>query len=98
MRLFVAILLVLLACSSQRDGEIEGTVVEVVGDLAHVESFTVRSDDGTERIFEPAPGILFHEVASLTHLRDHLLGGHKIRVGYRALPSGTLIAMDLGDA
>ena len=97
LRYFLACTLVLTACSGNGD-EYRGTVVEVVGDLTSVESFTVRLDDGTDRVFEPDPGILFHDSAPLSHLQEHRLNGQPVRVRYRTLNDGTLIAIEVGDA
>ena len=79
-RLLAGALLLAASCSSNGDGEIGGVVIDVTGDLTTVESFTLRTADGTNRRFEPAPGILFHQSAPLSHLSDHLLSGEPVLV------------------
>ncbi len=98
LRLLAAALLALSACSPDGDVRIEGVVIDLGGDIATVESFTVRLGDGTDLVFEPAPGIGFHDSAPLTHLRDHLRTGERIEVKYRTLEDGTLVAIEVGDA
>jgi hypothetical protein len=97
-RSVAALLLVVVACSPGDDDRVEGVVIEVVGDLTSVESFTLRLPDGTDRVFEPAPGTLFDGDAPLSHLQDHLRSGAGVEVRYRSLEGGTLEAFEVGDA
>ena len=97
-RAVAVLLLVLAACSTGDEGRADGVVIDLVGGISSIESFTVRLGDGTDRIFEPAPGILFHGAAPLAHLRDHLVSGERVEVRFRTLDDGTLLALDVGDA
>ena len=97
-RAVAALLMVLVGCSPGDGGRVEGVVIEVVGDLTSVESFTVRLPDGTDRVFEPAPGTLFDGDVPLSHLQDHLRSGARVEVRYRSLEGGRLEAFEVGDA
>lgn len=92
-----AVVLIVTACSGADEAEVTGVVTDVVGDITAVEVFTLRLPDGTDRTFEPAPGILFHDSAPLGHLRDHLRSGEPVRVRYRVLDDGSLEALEVGD-
>ena len=80
-RLFrIAVLALLLtgACS-QTSGTVVGAVIEVDGDLTEVRSFTVLVG-GEQMVFVPiAEG---DYVYPLPHLREHLLDGTPVRVGW----------------
>ena len=99
-RTLTALLIVVgaAACSSASDGSVEGLVIDLDGDLSSVASFTLRLADGTDRVFEAVPGILFHDRAPLSHLRDHLVSGEPVRVRFRTLDDGTLVAFEVDDA
>ncbi len=85
------------ACSGTAELEVDGVVTDVVGGLTAVEAFTLRLPDGTDRTFEPAPGVLFHDSAPIGHLRDHLRSGEPVTVRYRVLDDGTFVALEVGD-
>ena len=98
-RALTALLVVVsLACASGGDARVEGVVIDLSGDVSTVDSFTLRLADGSDRVYEPAPGILFHDSAPLAHLRDHLVSGKPVEVRYRTLDDGTLIAVEVADA
>lgn len=98
-RLVAAAVLVVAACSGGGDaGTVTGVVIDVVGDLTSVESFTLRLDGGLDRTFEPAQGVVFGDGAPLSHLSDHLLSGEPVSVLYRTRDDGTLIALEVRDA
>lgn len=78
--------------------EVEGVVIDVVGDIATIESFVLRLPDGADRMLVPAPGILFHGDAALGHIRDHLRSGEPISVAYEVLDDGTWVALEVTDA
>ena len=96
-RTVAVLLLVLAACSTGDVGRVDGVVIDLVGGISSVESFTVRLADGTDRVFAPAPGILFHGRAPLAHVRDHLVSGELVEVRFRTLDDGTLLALEVGD-
>ena len=93
----VAAALALGACSGTDDTTATGVVVDVVGDLTTVESFTLRLPDGTDSTFVPAAGVLFHGTGNLSHLRDHLRSGEPVEVRYEELDDGTLSALQVDD-
>ena len=75
----IALVVVLAACSSAPSDAMRGIVVDVVGDLDTVESFTVLVDG--ERVeFTPAADGEF--AFPLGHLRDHLRSGEPVVVGW----------------
>ena len=83
-------------CSSDAgtDGagdHIEGIVTEVTGDLTTVESFVVLDDDGNNHLFTPEQGLLFYG-GPLSHLRDHIVTGERVRVLFDRGAYGDLIA------
>ncbi len=93
--LAVAILLTLVACGG-RDST-RGVVIEVEGDLTEVTGFLLRLPDGSDLRLRPAAGILFHDDAPLSHLRDHLRSGEPVEVEYEVLENGTAVAYRIGD-
>ena len=98
-RLVAAAALVTAACSGGGDAPtVTGVVIDVIGDLTSVESFTLRLDGGLDRTFEPDQGVLFDDSAPLSHLGDHLLSGEPVVVRYRTRDDGTLIALEVRDA
>ncbi len=95
--LLLGVVVLATACSGTASAEVTGVVTDVVGDLTSVDAFTLRLTDGTDRTFEPAPGVLFHDSAPIGHLRDHLRSGEPVTVRYRVLDDGTVIALEVGD-
>ena len=96
-RLFVSILIAVAACSGGDGDSVRGVVIDVQGDITTVDSFTLRLPDGTDRVFEPADGVLFHGSAPIGHIRDHLRNGEPIDVRFRVLDDGTSIAFAVSD-
>lgn len=91
---------VVLALSRTERGPPEtvtGVVIDVEGGLVDVASFEVRLDDGTYRVFVPADGVLFDGEGSLSHLREHLLTGEPVEIGYERTDEG-FVAVRVGDA
>jgi hypothetical protein len=86
-----------VAARGASPGAAEGIVVDVVGDITSVESFTVRSADGTSRSFVPDDGLLFGHGGSIGHLRSHLTSGEPVRVRYTER-GGALVAVEVDDA
>lgn len=87
-----AALFFVAACGSG-NGNVTGVVVDVVGDLQQVSSFTVDAD-GVEYRFVPAPDGSF--AFPLPHLRDHMRTTEQVRVDYRTV-DGTLQAVAVAD-
>ncbi len=85
-------------CGGSDDPTVTGVVVEVVGDIASVESFVLRLPDGTDRHLVPAPGVTFHDGGAIGHLRDHLRSGAPVTVRYDVAADGTWIVRDVEDA
>lgn len=73
------------------EDHIEGIVTEVTGDLTTVVSFVVLDDDGDSYLFTPEDGLLFYG-GPLSHLRDHIITGERVRVIYDRGAYGDLIA------
>ena len=96
-RLLAASLISVAACSGSDGGSVRGVVIDVQGDITTVESFTLRLSDGTDKVFEPAAGVLFHGSAPIGHIRDHLRNGEPIDVRFRVLDDGTSIALEVSD-
>jgi hypothetical protein len=84
------------ACSSGPD-TVTGIVVEVDGDLTTVSRFVLVFPDGTRREFVPDSGILFHDRAPISHLRDHLRSGEPVGVVFETLDDGSLVAVEVFD-
>ncbi len=101
--LLVGVALALTACAgAAADGteeavEATGVVIDVQGNLQGTDSFTILIEDGSELVLIPAPGLLF-EGGPLSHLRDHVLSGAKVKVVYTVEDDGTHIAIEVGDA
>jgi len=95
--------LVLTACAgaaangTEEAVEVSGVVIDVQGNLQGTDSFTLLIEDGSELVLVPAPGLLF-EGGPLSHLRDHVLSGAKVKVVYTVEDDGTHIAIEVGDA
>jgi len=77
--------------------EATGVVIDVQGNLQDTDSFTLLIEDGSELVLVPTPGLLF-EGGPLSHLRDHVLSGAKVKVVYTVEDDGTHIAIEVGDA
>ncbi len=101
--LLVGVTLALTACAgAAADGteeavEVTGVVIDVQGNLQGTDSFTILIEDGSELVLVPTPGLLF-EGGPLSHLRDHVLSGAKVKVVYTVEDDGTHIAIEVGDA
>lgn len=93
-QLKLAILGVLLvAACSQDSGTVIGTVLAVDGDLTEVRSFTVLVE-GDQMVFVPiSEGVYAYP---LPHLREHLMDGTPIRVGWERR-GDQLVATSLED-
>ena len=99
-------ILVLAACSSgnttiavvdaDASQSVAGVVVAVDGDLHHVESFTIRTEDGTDLSFAPKVDARF-DGGPFGHVRDHLASGTPILLEYRSLDDGSRLALSAGD-
>ena len=98
LRRLLAVLLLILtaACGGGREAT-RGVVVEVEGGIADVTGFLLLLPDGSRLRLQPAEGVLFHEDASLGHLRDHLRSGEPVEVEFERLPDGTAIAYSVSD-
>jgi hypothetical protein len=70
---------------------IEGIVTEVTGDLTTVQSFVILDGDGDSHLFTPQSGLLFYG-GPLSHLRDHIVTGERVRVVYERGAYGDLVA------
>ncbi|MFQ5947782.1 MAG: hypothetical protein ACE5KX_02840, partial [Acidimicrobiia bacterium] len=86
-----------LAACGDGAGRVQGTVVEVEGDLTSVSSFRVRTTDGEELTFVLGPDLGFEGGAPLVHLRDHLRSGTGVVVTYAEEPDGDLVVTRLED-
>ncbi|HSJ35052.1 MAG TPA: hypothetical protein VLB85_08360 [Acidimicrobiia bacterium] len=93
----IAVGLLLAACSvSDLDsdtGTVTGIVVDVVGELNDVESFTVLAD-GEQHTFALLPGADYAFPPG--HLRDHLRSGDPVRVDWEDR-DGARVAVTLDD-
>lgn len=85
--------LVLVACSSN-GGTMVGTVVAVDGGLEEVASFTLLVE-GDQLTFVPTPAGEYD--FPLSHLRQHLIDGTPVRVGWMR-DGDQLVAISLADA
>lgn len=90
-------LLAVSGCSGASTEEVSGVVIDVTGDLTTVDAFIVRLPDGTNQVFEPAPGLRFDGTAPVSHLRDHLRSAAPITIRYEVLDDGTRIALEVSD-
>lgn len=94
----IAIVVALLVADDDPTGAtVTGVVIQVEGDLTDVESFEIRLDDRTSRVFVPAPGVLFDGESSLGHLREHIVTGQPVEVRYE-MSGQTYVATSVGDA
>lgn len=78
--------------SGSGDDVVEGIVSEVTGDLSNVASFVVLDDQGNSHLFTPEPGLLFYG-GPLTHLRDHIVTGQKVKVTFEDSVYGEMTAV-----
>jgi hypothetical protein len=89
-----AIAIAAVGCASEDSGasdEVVGVVAEVTGDLTHVESFVVLDDEGNSHLLTPAEGLLFYG-GPLSHLRDHIVSGERVRVTFEEGAYGAMTA------
>lgn len=99
-RILATLLLVAAACGGSGDTDDQvatGVVIDVVGDLTTVESFTIRTVDGDDLTFVPVDGVRFHGLGPLGHLRSHLTAGEPVAVEYEETADGTLLAVAVED-
>jgi hypothetical protein len=87
-------------CASQPPEHTErGILVDVQGaSLQRVESFTIRTDEGRELTFRPAPDFNAEASHSMTpgHMRQHMALADPITVSYRE-EAGSLVALSATD-
>ncbi len=93
--LAAALLVLAGGCGGDATDRVEGVVIDVSGDLETVESFTIRTSDGLDLVFEPAPTATFHE-GPLVHLTDHLRSGEPVAVTYEE-DGSRLVALEVSD-
>ncbi len=103
MRAAVFALLALLVVGSACGGgeelpTAEGVVIGVDGGLTDVQSFTIRTTDGSDLTFQAPDDLLFHGSGPLGHLRSHLTSGVPVIVTYEARADGSLAAIEVDDA
>lgn len=77
---------------------VTGVVISVDGDLSGTQSFVIRLESGDDLVLVPGDGLLFDEVAPLTHLRDHLVSGNPVEVTYEMPTDGPHTVTAVGDA
>jgi hypothetical protein len=73
-------------------------VIDVVGGLAGIDSFTLRLPDGTDLELTPAEDLLFGDAGPISHIRDHLVSGAPVTATYRASSPGLPIVVAVDDA
>ena len=87
-------------CASQPSARTaRGILVDVQGaSLQRVESFTLRTDDGRELTFRPAPDFNAGVSHSMTpgHMRQHMALAEPVTVTYRE-EGGSLVALSATD-
>jgi len=91
----VALVLLLASCRGT-ESTVTGVVIDVVGDLTTVASFTVHTVEGTELVLVPDPGGSFD--FPVVHLRAHLSSLEPVQVTFHQIEDGTLIATAISDA
>lgn len=84
------------ACAAEGRNQVEGIVVDVVGDLTAVDRFTVRTNRGEMLTFVPAPDGNYP--FPLSHLREHQASVSPIVVAFDEREDGVLIATSVDDA
>lgn len=88
------IIVTAVGCASDDSGgsqEVVGVVTEVTGDLTQVESFVVLDADGNSHLMTPQNGLLFYG-GPLSHLRDHIVTGERVRVTFEEGAYGAMTA------
>jgi len=78
----------------------QGVLLDVVSSsLQKVDSFTLRTDDGRELTFVPAPNFNADATHAMTpgHMRQHMALADPVRVTYQE-QNGQLIALSAVDA
>jgi hypothetical protein len=93
----MALVLVAASCGGTDDPTATGTVIDVVGSLTSVDEFTIRTAEGDDLTFVPAPGIRFHGLGPLGHLRNHLTTGEPVVVFYEVASDGSMMALEVSD-
>ena len=95
--LVCAVALALLACGTQ-SATAAGFVVDVEArSLTDIESFTLRTPEGTETTFGVGRLELDAGAFPATHLREHMATGQAVAVAYRE-ENGQPVAFRLADA
>ncbi|MDH4116090.1 MAG: hypothetical protein OEX04_01575 [Acidimicrobiia bacterium] len=92
--LVAAAVFVLSGCGSGDQGTTEGLVVDVVGDLSAVESFSVLDENGTHIYIPSADGDF---AFPLPHLREHMISGEAVIVFWQDR-EGVRYAVKVDDA
>lgn len=77
---------------------VTGVVIDIVGALAGIDSFTLRLSDGTDLELAPGEGLLFDDAAPISHLRDHLISGAPVTATYLETNGGRPVVIAVGDA
>lgn len=96
-RLLAAAAFVLIAACGGGQLRTDGVVVDVVGSIVEVDSFTVRTPDGADLTFIPQARLLF-DGGPLSHLSEHLRSGERVHVEYEETDDDVLLATKVGDA
>ena len=88
-------LLATMACAGEpREGRVQGVVVAVEArSVARADAFTLRGDDGRERVFRVDPRVDW----TPGHLREHAALGEPVVVGWTRA-DGALVAVRVRDA
>lgn len=98
MRLAIAILIVVLGGCQQQSGAAQGIVVDVKSaSVTQVDTFTLRTADGRELVFQVGPLELDGDAFPAGHLREHMALGEPIQVLFRD-ENGASVAYRLTDA
>jgi ABC-type amino acid transport substrate-binding protein len=77
---------------------VTGVVIDVVGGLAGIDSFKIRLEDGSDVELTPGEGVLFDDVAPISHLQDHLVSGAPVTATYLTVAEGLPVVIAIGDA
>lgn len=80
------------------EATVTGVVIDVVGDLAGIDNFTIRLEDGSDLVLRLVEGLLFDETAPIGHVRDHLISGNPVLATYEVNAEGAAVATAIGDA
>ena len=79
---------------------LRGVLVDVQSSsLQHLDSFTVRTDDGREWTFTPAPDFNVGVSHPMTpgHMRQHMALADPVTITYRVDANGALVALSATD-